>query len=60
LVEITAMTENLYSHKYDGEKGTTIGSAFLTYAGYSSFNQIQKFVGFPEVNFLFRESSQVG
>jgi len=46
------------THKYDVAKRITIRSAFLTKAGYLSFIEIQKFVGFPEVNILFGESLQ--
>jgi len=53
------MAENPTSRKYDVAKRITIRSAFLAKAaGYSSFNEIQKTVGFPEVNILFKESSQ--
>jgi len=53
------MAENPVSHKCDMAKGITIGSTFLAKAGYSSFNEIQKFVEYSELNFLFRKSSQV-
>jgi len=46
------MAENPVSHKYDVEKRRTIRSAFLAKAGYSSCNEIKKFVGFPEVEFF--------
>ena len=53
------MAENPASRKYGIAKWITIRSAFLPKAaGYSSFNKIQKIVWFPEVNILFRESSQ--
>jgi len=52
LVEITAMAENLASHKYDVAKGITIGSAFLTKAGYSSFNEIQNLSDFLKLTFF--------
>jgi len=53
------MAENLAPHKYDVANGIAIRSPFLFRARYSSFNEIQKFVGFPQLHFLFREPSQV-
>ena len=60
LVLITAVAEKPASHKYDVAKGIIIRSVFSVNAGYSPFNEIQNFVGFPELNFLFMELSQVG
>ena len=57
---ITAIAEKPTSHKYDIAKGIIICSVFSVNAGYSPFNEIQNFVGLPELNFLFRELSQVG
>ena len=37
-------------HTYDAAKGITIRSDFFIKAGYSSFSEIQKFVGFPVLN----------
>ena len=56
---MTAMAENPASHKYDVAKGTSIHNAFFVKAKYSSFNKIKKFVGMTELNFFFRELSQV-
>jgi len=46
------MAENPALHKYDVVKRITILSTFLAQAGYSSFNEIQTFLRFPEVNFF--------
>ena len=59
LVLITAMAENPASYKYDVAKRTSIRNALFIKAGYSSFNEIQKFVRLTELNFLFKELSQV-
>ena len=56
---MTALAENPSSHKYDVAKGTSIHNAFFVKAGYLSFNEIQKFVGLTELNFIFRELSQL-
>ena len=55
----TAMAKNPSLHKYDVTKGIIIHSAFFIKARYSSSNEIQKCVRFPESHFLFREPLQV-
>jgi len=56
----TATAENpSILHRYDVAKGITTRSDFIAKAGYTSFGEFQKFVRFPELNFLFRESSQI-
>ena len=52
------MAENPASYKYDVAKRTSIRNALFIKAGYSSFNEIQKFVRLTELNFLFKELSQ--
>jgi len=62
------MAENSASPKYDAVKGITIRSAFVAKGGYffqvktsvefPEVFEVQTFVGFREVNFLLRESSQ--
>jgi len=47
-VVFTFVAENPASPKYDTAKEVTTRSVFFAKAGYSSFNEIQKFVGFPE------------
>jgi len=58
LVISTVMAKDPVSPKYYMSKGITTGSAFLAKTGYSPFNDIQKFVEFPEVKFLSKKSSQ--
>ena len=41
------IAENPASHKYDVAKEITISNAFFVTAGYSSFNESQKFAGNP-------------
>ena len=60
LVLMTAMAENPALHKYDAAKGITTICYFFVKAEYSLLNEIQKFVGFFKLNFLFRELSQEG
>ena len=58
LVLNMVMAEYPASHEYDAAKRINIRGVFSAKAGYLSFIEIQKFVGFLEVNFPFRESSQ--
>jgi len=51
------MVGNSTSRGYDAAIGI-MRSDFFIKAGYLSFSEIQKFVGFTELNLFFRESSQ--
>ena len=48
LALMTAITENPASHKCDVARGITICRTFIVKVRYSSFNEIQTFIEFPQ------------